>query len=148
MKQSAIALVAGAVLTAASTQAQEGQIAHDSEYYILKAQNADMWVEDNAAVDAKVAEFRESNDGKAPNILYILIDDLGFGDMGIPELNAVRGYETPNINDFSDEAMRMVRMYTEPSCTPTRVAFTTGRLPVRMDMGDTQVDISGFWLAR
>ena len=66
--------------------------------------------------------------------------------MGIPELNAVRGYETPNINAFSDEALRMVRMYTEPSCTPTRVAQMTGRLPVRMGMGNTSVDISGFGL--
>ncbi len=40
----------------------------------------------------------------------------------------------------------MVRMYTEPSCTPTRVAQTTGRLPVRMGMGDTTVDIAGFGL--
>ncbi len=66
--------------------------------------------------------------------------------MGIPELNAVRGYETPNINAFSDQSMRMVRMYTEPSCTPTRVAQMTGRLPVRMGMGDTAVDIAGFGL--
>ncbi|MEM6577436.1 MAG: sulfatase-like hydrolase/transferase [Pseudomonadota bacterium] len=66
--------------------------------------------------------------------------------MGIPELNALRGYSTPKINDFSDEVMRMVRMYTEPSCTPTRVAQMTGRLPVRMGMGDTAVDIAGFGL--
>jgi arylsulfatase A-like enzyme len=66
--------------------------------------------------------------------------------MGIPELNAVRGISTPNINQLSDEGLRMARMYTEPSCTPTRVAFSTGRLPVRMSMGDTTVDISGFGL--
>jgi arylsulfatase len=90
-----------------------------------------------------LAEFREGNGGKPPNIIYLLIDDMGFGEMGIPELNAVRGYETPNINQFSDEAMRMVRMYTEPSCTPTRTAFTTGRYAVRSGMGNTQVDIVG-----
>jgi arylsulfatase len=126
--------------------AQDDPISHDSEYYILQAQHAEDWAADNAAVDAVLAKFRERNGGRPPNILYLLIDDLGFGDMGIPELNAVRGYKTPNINDFSDEAMRMVRMYTEPSCTPTRVAFTTGRLPVRMNMGDTAVDIAGFGL--
>ena len=42
--------------------------------------------------------------------------------------------------------MRFARMYTEPSCTPTRVAFMTGRQPYRYGMGDTAVDISGFGL--
>ncbi len=126
--------------------AQEAPIVHDAEYYILEAQNAENWAADNAEVDQLLEAFRRSNDGKPPNILNILIDDIGFGDLGIPELNAVRGYSTPHINAFSDEAMRMVRMYTEPSCTPTRVAMMTGRLPVRMGMGDTTVDIAGFGL--
>lgn len=126
--------------------ADDAPLVHDAEYYILEAQNAEQWAQDDAAVDALLAEFRDGNGGKPPNILSILIDDVGFGDMGIPELNAVRGIETPNINAFSDEAMRMVRMYTEPSCTPTRVAQMTGRLPVRMGMGDTTVDIAGFGL--
>jgi arylsulfatase len=62
-------------------------------------------------------------------------------------LNAIRGYKTPNINQFADEGMRLARMYTEPSCTPTRVAFMTGRQPHRNGMGDTAVDIAGFGLA-
>ncbi|RBW58799.1 sulfatase-like hydrolase/transferase [Ruegeria sp. A3M17] len=128
---------------ALSAEAQENPIQHDAEFYILQAQLGSQWAQDDAAVDQALAAFRESNGGNPPNIVSVLIDDLGFGDMGIPELNAVRGYETPNINDFSDQAMRMVRMYTEPSCTPTRVAQMTGRLPVRMGMGNTQVDIAG-----
>ena len=122
-------------------------IIHDADYYILQAQHNQQWEEDNKAVDAKLADFRKSNGNKPPNIIYLLVDDMGFGDMGIPELNAIRGYETPNINDFSDESMRMARMYTEPSCTPTRVAFMTGRQPHRNGMGDTAVDIAGFGLA-
>lgn len=126
--------------------ADTAPIAHDAEYYILQAQHAEKWAQDNAEVDARIAKFKETNGGKPPNILYILVDDIGFGDMGIPELNAVRGISTPNINQLSDEGLRMSRMYTEPSCTPTRVAFSTGRLPVRMGMGDTTVDIAGFGL--
>jgi arylsulfatase A-like enzyme len=80
-------------------------------------------------------------------VLYILVDDMGFGDMGMPELNAIRGYKTPHINKLADQGMRFARMYTEPSCTPTRVAFMTGRQPFRNGMGDTAVDISGFGLA-
>jgi arylsulfatase len=133
-------------LSATISTAQDAPIIHDAEYYILEAQNAEQWAADNAEVDQLLEDFRNSNDGKPPNIINILIDDIGFGDLGIPELNAVRGYSTPHINAFSDEAMRMVRMYTEPSCTPTRVAMMTGRLPVRMGMGDTTVDIAGFGL--
>ena len=122
-------------------------LVHDTEYYILEAQHGEQWAADDKTVDGKLAEFRAKNGGKSPNIVYILIDDIGFGDLGIPELNAIRGMETPNINRFSDEGMRFARMYTEPSCTPTRVAFMTGRQPHRNGMGDTAVDISGFGLA-
>ena len=122
-------------------------IAHDAEYYILEAQNREAWAADDKSVDNKLAAFRENNGGKPPNIVYILIDDIGFGDLGIPELNAIRGYRTPNINEFAREGMRFARMYTEPSCTPTRVAFMTGRQPHRNGMGDTAVDIAGFGLA-
>ena len=122
------------------------KIVHDSEYYILKAQNGEKWAADDKVVDKKLADFRKKNGGKPPNIIYILIDDIGFGDLGIPELNAIRGYETPSFNKLSDESMRFARMYTEPSCTPTRVAFMTGRQPYRYGMGDTAVDISGFGL--
>jgi arylsulfatase len=132
------------VTWAATVQAEE--IIHDAEYYILEAQNGEKWAADDKIVDQKLAEFTKKNGGKPPNILYILIDDIGFGDLGSPELNAIRGYKTPNINKIADEGMRFARMYTEPSCTPTRVAFMTGRQPFRYGMGDTAVDISGFGL--
>ena len=129
-----------------AAHAEDKPIIQDSEFYILKSQHAEQWAEDDAAVEKMLAEFREKNGGKPPNILNILIDDVGFGDLGIPELNAIRGYKTPHINQFSDEAMRMARYYTEPSCTPTRVAQMTGRFPARQGMGDTAVDVAGFGL--
>jgi len=140
----ALALMSGTGALAAKV---DGKIVHDTEYYILEAQNGEKWAADDKQVDKKLAEFREKNGGKPPNILYILVDDIGFGDLGIPELNAIRGYKTPHINKLADESMRFARMYTEPSCTPTRVAFMTGRQPYRNGMGDTAVDIAGFGLA-
>jgi arylsulfatase len=129
-----------------TTQAED-KIVHDAEYYILEAQNREKWVAEDKELDKKLAEFRKKNNGRPPNILYILIDDIGFGDLGLPELNSVRGYKTPSINKIADDGMRFTRMYTEPSCTPTRVAFMTGRQPYRNGMGNTAVDISGFGLA-
>ena len=123
------------------------KIVHDTEYYILEAQNAKKWKAMDRKVENKLRQSRKKNGGKPPNLLYILIDDLGFGDMGIPELNAIRGYKTPQINKLADQSMRFARMYTEPSCTPTRAAFMTGRLAVRSGMAETTVDIDGSGLA-
>ena len=123
------------------------KIIHDAEYYVLERQHAKKWAEDNKAVDARLAEIRKANGGKPPNILFILIDDIGFGEIGEPYLNYVRGYETPNINKFADEGLRFMRMYTEPSCTPTRVALMTGRQPYRLGMAHTSVAMDGFGMA-
>jgi arylsulfatase len=131
--------------TAATAQA--APIAHDAEYYILEEQHRQEWQEEDKALDKTIEAFRTKNGGKSPNIFYILIDDIGFGDLGSETLNSIRGYKTPAINEFAREGMRLSRMYTEPSCTPTRVAFMTGRQPHRNGMGNTAVDISGFGLA-
>ena len=136
----------GAGLLATSVQAAEPLI-HDAEYYILAKQHGETWAKEDKALDQTLADFRKKNGGKPPNIFYILIDDIGFGDLGNKTLNMVRGYKTPSINQFARDGMRLGRMYTEPSCTPTRVAFMTGRQPHRVGMGNTAVDISGFGLA-
>jgi len=138
--------VVAALLTCASAGAQGKELVHDAEYYILEAQNGDKWSDQDRKIDQELARFRERNGGKPPNVLYILIDDIGFGDLGSETLNSIRGYKTPAINEIADEGVRLSRMYTEPSCTPTRVAFMTGRQPYRNGMGNTSVDISGFGL--
>ena len=140
-------VLAAVFLSMVGGQALARDIVHDAEFYILKAQHGQEWAAQDQALDAKLEEFRAQNGGKPPNILYILIDDIGFGDLGSKTLNVLRGYETPAINKVAREGMRMARMYTEPSCTPTRVAFMTGRQPYRNGMGNTAVDISGFGLA-
>jgi arylsulfatase len=140
-------LPAVALAAVAAAPAHGADIVHDAEYYVLERQHAERWAADDAAVDARLAETRAANGGKPPNILYILIDDIGFGEIGEPYLNYVRGYETPSINAFADEGLRLMRMYTEPSCTPTRVAFMTGRQPWRLGMAHTSVAMDGFGMA-
>ena len=122
-----------AVLLAATAPfaaiAEDGPIIHDAEYRIIERQHGDRWAAEDTEIDTKLAEIRERNGGKPPNILYILLDDVGFGEIGTPDLDVIRGYSTPNIASFAEEGMFMARMYTEPSCTPTRVAMMTGRHP-------------------
>jgi arylsulfatase len=140
-------LVSVMAASVSAAEAARGKLAHDAEYYILQQQHGKAWEAEDKALDQQLAAFRKKNGGKPPNIFYILIDDIGFGDLGSETLNMVRGYKTPSINQFAREGMRLGRMYTEPSCTPTRVAFMTGRQPHRNGMGNTSVDISGFGLA-
>jgi arylsulfatase A-like enzyme len=119
--------------------AKRGEIQHDAEHYMLLAQHGDRWAQEDKTIAAKLAEVRKANGGKPPNILFVLIDDVGFGEMGDPVLNLVRGYTTPNINALARESMTFSRMYSEPTCTPTRTTILTGRLPVRSHMLEPKI---------
>ena len=123
--------------------AQDGPIVYDGEFNFLRAQYGETWDAQDVEIDARLAEIREANDGKPPNILYILIDDVSFGQMGNRTMNYVMGIKTPNINDLAAEGMSLMRMYTEPSCTPTRAAFLTGRHPFRAGVNEVKVALVG-----
>jgi arylsulfatase len=118
-------------------------IVHDGEYKFLRAQYGAQWDAEDAEISQKLAEIRARNGGKTPNVLYILIDDVSFGQMGNRALNYVTGIRTPSINEFAAEGASLMRMYTEPSCTPTRAAFLTGRHPVRMGLKETKGALVG-----
>jgi arylsulfatase len=118
-------------------------IIHDAEYAIIKAQNGKTWAADDKAIDKKLTEIRNKNGGKPPNIVYILLDDVGFGEIGMDELSVIRGYKTPNMTALAKEGMSLNRMYTEPSCTPTRVAMMTGRYPTRTGTTEAKATMAG-----
>ena len=111
----------------------QNKIVHDAEYYIIEAQNGDRWAGEDKDLDKRLKELKKKH-GKTPNIVYILWDDMAFGDAGIPALNQIRGFETPNCNKIAEEGIMFTRMYAEPSCTPTRAAVMTGRQPYRNGM--------------
>jgi arylsulfatase len=123
------------------------KIIHDAEYSILAAQHGKRWAKEDKEITAKLAKIRKKNGGKPPNIIYILLDDVGFGELGMPELSVIRGYKTPHIDAFAKEGLSLMRMYTEPSCTPTRVAMMTGRYPVRTGLVDAKATLAGEGLA-
>ncbi|HSR30289.1 MAG TPA: sulfatase-like hydrolase/transferase [Anaerolineae bacterium] len=109
------------------------EIVHDAEYYVLDAQLGDKWAKEDKSLDAKLEELRKKY-GKPPNIIHIMWDDTPVGEIGIPEIQKVRGWETPNLNQLAGEGINFMRMYTQPSCTPSRAAVLTGRLAVRNGM--------------
>ena len=121
----------------------EDSIIHDGEFEFLRQQYGDKWDAEDKEIDTMLAEIRAKNSGKRPNILYILIDDVSFGQMGNRTMNYVMGVRTPEINKFADEGLSLMRMYTEPSCTPTRAAMLTGRHPVRVGIKEVKVALVG-----
>jgi arylsulfatase A-like enzyme len=108
-------------------------IVHDAEYYILESQNGERWAVEDEELDQRLAAL-EKKFGTPPNIIHIMWDDTPFGDVGIPAIQKVRGYETPNINKLAQEGILFTRMYTEVGCTPSRAASMTGRLAIRSGM--------------
>ena len=65
-----------------------------------------------------------------PNIVFILVDDLGWKDLGCTGSTL---YETPHIDALASEGMRFTRAYAAaPVCSPTRASIMTGRYPARV----------------
>ena len=72
-----------------------------------------------------------SRTGRPPNIVVILMDDVGWGDFGCYGGGVAVGAPTPNIDRLARDGLLLTSCYSEPSCTPTRASIMTGRLPMR-----------------
>src|ERR1035437_5448643 len=74
---------------------------------------------------------------KLPNMVIILADDLGYGDLTCYGHPSIR---TPNLDRMASQGMRFTDFYVAACvCTPSRAALLTGRLPIRSGMsGDLQ----------
>jgi len=75
-----------------------------------------------------------------PNFLFILVDNLGFGDLSC-YAGPIRGVTTPRIDKLAGEGLRLTNFNVEPACTPSRSAFLTGRMPIRS--GTSSVNLTG-----
>jgi arylsulfatase A len=67
----------------------------------------------------------------APNIVIILADDLGYGDLGAFGNPSIR---TPHLDSMAAEGQKWTDFYVQPVCSPSRAALLTGRLPIRSGM--------------
>jgi arylsulfatase len=86
--------------------------------------------EQDRAIAAKLAAL-EKKTGKKPNIVWLLVDDMGYGDPGCYGGGAMAGAATPNIDKLAAGGLKLTSCYAQQTCTPTRSALLTGRLPVR-----------------
>lgn len=66
-----------------------------------------------------------------PNIVLMLADNLGYGELGVYGGGILRGAPTPRIDKLAGEGMRLLNFNVEAQCTPSRSALMTGRYPIR-----------------
>ncbi|HXH98841.1 MAG TPA: sulfatase-like hydrolase/transferase [Sphingobacteriaceae bacterium] len=76
-----------------------------------------------------------SQPDKKPNIIIILADDLGWGDVGYHGSDI----KTPNIDRLAKEGIELNRYYTAAVCSPTRAGLMTGRYPDRFGLRTTVI---------
>jgi arylsulfatase A-like enzyme len=68
---------------------------------------------------------------RAPNVVLILADNLGWGELGCYGGGTLRGAPTPRIDRLASEGLRLLNFNVESDCVPTRSALMTGRHPIR-----------------
>ena len=76
--------------------------------------------DDQAAAAQKKLVDLEKKTGKKPNILIFLMDNVGYGDLGINGGGLLAGAPTPNFDRLGREGLHLLSTYSQPSCTPTR----------------------------
>ena len=76
----------------------------------------------------------QAQEPERPNVIIIITDDQGYGDLGCTGNPHVK---TPNIDNFAKESIRFTNFYVSPVCAPTRASLMTGRYSLRTGIRDT-----------
>jgi arylsulfatase len=66
-----------------------------------------------------------------PNVVFILADNVGYGDLGPYGGGELRGYPTPRSDQLAREGLRLTQFLVEAACTPSRAALMTGQYSIR-----------------
>ncbi len=69
-----------------------------------------------------------------PNVVIMLADNVGYGDIGAYGAGEVRGMPTPRIDSIASQGLRLTQYLVEPGCTPSRAALMTGRYSPRVGL--------------
>jgi arylsulfatase len=66
-----------------------------------------------------------------PNVIFILADNVGYGDLGSYGGGELRGAPTPRLDQMAREGLRLTQFLVEVACTPSRAALMTGQYSIR-----------------
>ena len=81
-------------------------------------------------INVCLSKFVHSDAPAKPNVILIVADDLGWGDVGYHESRI----ETPHLDALAQRGVRLEEFYVQPVCSPTRGALMTGRYPIRLGL--------------
>lgn len=90
---------------------------------------------------AQAQPVQSQAQGRKTNIVFILVDNLGYGELGVYGGGILRGAATPRIDTLAGEGLRLLNFNVEAQCTPSRSALMTGRFSIRS--GTYAVPIGG-----
>jgi arylsulfatase A-like enzyme len=82
--------------------------------------------------------FAQKAPAQRPNIVLILVDDLGFSDTGPYGATEI---ETPNLNQLASEGLRLKEFYNNSICAPTRASLLTGQYSHKAGVGYFNVNL-------
>ncbi len=83
---------------------------------------------------AALTQTEAATSGTKPNVILIMTDDQGYGDIGRHGNTMIR---TPNLDRLHDESVRFTQFHVDPTCSPTRAALLTGRYSTRAGVWHT-----------
>jgi len=86
------------------------------------------------AVPLKACSGSTTKTPKAPNVVLMITDDQGYGDLGC---HGNTDIQTPHLNAFAGQSVEFTRFYVSPVCAPTRACLMTGRYYYRTGVVDT-----------
>jgi len=101
-------------------------------------------------VSCKVTDTPSQESVKKPNIIFVLVDDLGYADVGF---NGAKWFETPALDALAKESLVVDNAYMYPTCSPSRAAIFTGKQSFRtgiytvpvLEKGTDQENIFSRW---
>lgn len=84
---------------------------------------------------------------RKPNVVFILADNVGYGDLGSYGGGELRGAPTPRLDQLAREGLRLTQFLVEPACTPSRAALMTGQYSIRNGLSLIAVEGSPYTLS-
>lgn len=85
---------------------------------------------------------------KKPNIVFIFMDNFGWGEVGAYGGGILRGAPTPRIDNLAADGMKLLNFNVEAQCTSSRAAIMTGRYAIRTGNGSVPLESGVYGLTQ